>query len=444
MAFTAGTHRALRLTQRVIGWPELDFRGRLFAVAATTGFVVSLASAIADVINGLPWAQLVLNLAVALFAAGLLWMVRVTHRTQLAYIIAVVSIFMLAFPMLFFTGGGYTAGMPAFFVFAIVVTALMIDGVALWILSSLLVVIYTASCLVAYWYPQVVTPLPSEAAVVSDVIVSVLVSGGAIAVALHLLLQVHERNRQLLAERNEQLSHVDQAKSDFLAIVAHELNTPLAAIRTHAEEAERHVAAGTSVTRELSVIDSEAERLGRLVGQLLDVAKIADGRLDLDLRPENLAAIVQQTLRAYLPLCMHTGNTLELARGSVSPVVLADRERVSQILVNLLANAARHTHDGAITVGISEKEGFAEVSVCDTGEGMSPELLQQLFEESPGYPRRGLRSARDTGLGLGLQISRHIVEAHGGTLTVESAPGVGTAVTCSFPLASAGQLVSPR
>lgn len=435
MAITAGTRQVLRFAQRVIGWPELDFRGRLFAVAAITGFLASLLAATADVINGLEWSQLVLNLAVALLAAALLWLVRATRRTQLAYVLAVVSIFMVAFPMLFFTGGGYAAGMPAFFVFAIVVTALMIDGVALWVLGSLLVVLYTVCLLTAYWYPELVTPLPSEWAVVSDVIVSVLISGGAIAVALHLLLQLHQRNQKLLAERNHQLSQMDRAKSDFLAVVAHELNTPLAAIRTHAEEAERYLAEGAPISRELAVIDSEAERLGRLVGQLLDVARIADGRLDLDLRPEFLAAIVQQTLRAYLPLCTRAGNTLELARGSASPVVIADRERVSQVLVNLLANAARHTREGAITVGIIERDGFAEVFVRDTGEGMPSEVVERLFEHAPGYPTGGLRSARDAGLGLGLQISRHIVEAHGGALTVASTPGVGTTVACSFPLA---------
>jgi signal transduction histidine kinase len=438
MAFTAGMREALRAAQRVIGWPELDFRGKLFAVSAITGFFVSVTAATADAINGLDWMQLVLNLAVALFSAGLLWVVRVTRRTRLAYVIAVVGIFMVAFPMLFFTGGGYTAGMPAFFVFAIVVTALMIDGAALWVLGSLLVVLYTLCCLAAYWHPELVTPLPSESAVVSDVIISVLISGGAIAVALHLLLQLHERNQELLAERNQQLSEVDRAKSDFLAVVAHELNTPLAAIRSHAEEAERNVTAGAPVSRELSVIESEAERLGRLVGQLLDVARIADGRLDLELRPEFLAAIVQQTLRAYIPLCTRAGNTLELARGSASPVVVADRERVAQVLVNLLANAARHTRQGAITVGVTERDGFAEVFVRDTGEGMPAEVVERLFEPSPGYPAGGLRSARDAGLGLGLQISRHIVEAHGGAITVASTPGLGTTVTCSFPLATVG------
>ena len=269
-----------------------------------------------------------------------------------------------------------------------------------------------------------------------------LIAGGVLSVALRVLLRQHEGIRVLLAHQNQQLSQIDRAKTDFLAIVAHELNTPLAAIRTHAEEAERHLATGEPVTRELSVIDSEAERLSRLVGQLLDVARIADGRLNIELRPEYLATIVQQTLRAFMPLCTRAGTTLELSRGSASPVVLADRERVAQVLVNLLANAVRHTRAGVITVGIAETNGFAEVSVRDTGEGMAPEVVDRLFEPSPLHPSGGLNSARDAGLGLGLQISQHIVEAHGGTLTVTSAVGVGTTVTCSFPLAPAEQLVS--
>ena len=441
MASTAGTKRALLAVQRLIGWPELDFRGRLFAVAALTGVFASVTSAIADAINGLAVVQLVINLLVAVFSVGMLWLVRVTHRTQLGYVVAVVVVFMVAFPMLFFAGGGYSAGMPAFFVFALVITSLMIRGRTLWVLWFALVGLYTACCLIAYRYPELVTPLPSDSAVVSDVIVSLLISGGAIAVALRQLLRQHERNQELLAQQNQQLSQMDRAKTDFLAIVAHELNTPLAAIRTHAEEAERHLATGEPVTHEFSVIDSEAERLSRLVGQLLDVARIADGRLDLELRPEHLATMVQQTLRAFMPLCTRAGNTLELARGSASPVVLADRERVAQVLVNLLANAVRHTRAGVITVGITEADGFAELSVRDTGEGMPPEVVARLFEHSL-YRTGGLHSARDAGLGLGLQISEHIVEAHGGTLSVTSAVSVGTTVTCSFPLAPADQLVS--
>lgn len=413
----------------------VDFRARLFSVAAVLGIVISLATVPMNLLNQLGWQQVSLNLGGAGFALALLWFVRSTGRYRLAYLFTVVVMFLGIFPALFFSGGGYLSGMPAFFVFALVFSAFVLDGLALWILMPLEVVVYAACCIVAFLYPATVTPIATPAALVADVIYCVTAAGLSLAVALHLLLRIHERNQELLAERNAQLRQVDRAKSEFLAIVAHELNTPLAAIRAYAEAAEHQQPAGAAVARDLSVIGSEADRLARLVKQLLDLGRIDAGQLDLDLREENLGAIVQQTLRAYQPLCARSRNALELARGSASPMVIADRERVAQVLVNLLSNAARHTSDGVITVAVRERGQFAEVSIADTGEGMPAELLTELASRTAPGRSGGVHSARDTGIGLGLMISRYLVGAHGGELTLASEPGVGTTVRCTFPLA---------
>jgi signal transduction histidine kinase len=415
---------------------SLDFRARLFNVAAAIGFVVALATALESALNQMVWQQATLNLAIALVSLALLWFVRTTGRYRLAYLITVVVMFLVVFPALFFSGGGYLSGMPAFFVFALVFSAFVLEGTALWILVPLQVVVYAACCVVAYLHPATVTPISSPAAVMTDVIYAVTVAGVSLAITLHLLLRVHQRNQELLAVRNAQLQQVDRAKSEFLAGIAHELNTPLAAIRAHAEAAERQQPAGSAAGHDLSVIGSEADRLGRLVRQLLDIDRINEDRLDLDLREENLGAIVQQTLRAYQPLCARTRNSLELARGSASPMVMADRERVAQVLVNLLSNAARHTSDGVITVAVRERGRFAEVSVTDTGEGIPAELLTELAGRTGAGRNGGVRSARDTGIGLGLTISRSLVSAHGGELTLTSELGVGTTARCTFPLAN--------
>ncbi len=431
-------HRAVARIRRYLGFDTLDFRARLFSVAAIIGIVISVVTALANLLNSMAWQQATLNLTGAAAAFALLWFVRVTGRYRLAYLLTVVGMFLMIFPALFFTGGGYLSGMPAFFVFALAFSAFMLDGVALWILVPLQAVVYALCCVVAYLLPATVTPIESPAALVVDVIYCVTAAGIALAVALHLLLRVHERNQALLAEQNAQLQQVDRAKSEFLAIIAHELNTPLAAIRAHAEAAERQQPAGAAAAQELSVIGTEADRLARLVRQLLDAGRIDEGRLDLDLRRENLGAIVQQTLRAYQPLCARSRNSLELARGSASPMVIADRERVAQVLVNLLSNAARHTCDGVITVAVRERGPVAELSVTDTGEGIPADLLSELTSQPA--PRRpgGVRSARDTGIGLGLMISRYLVSAHGGEFTMTSELGVGTTVRCTFPLAGPG------
>lgn len=414
----------------------LDFRARLFNVAATIGIVVALITALESGLNQMAWQQTGLNLALAFLSLALLQLVRTTGRYRLAYLLTVVVMFLVVFPALFFSGGGYQSGMPAFFVFALVMSAFMLEGLALWILMPLEVAVYATCCVVAYLHPAVVTPISSPAGVMADVIYAVTVAGVSLAITLHLLLRVHGRNQELLADRNAQLQQVDRAKSEFLAIIAHELNTPLAAIRAHAEAAEHQQPAGAAVAHDLAVIGSEADRLARLVRQLLDIDRINEGRLDLDLREENLGAIVQQTLRAYQPLCAPSRNSLELARGSASPMVIADRERVAQVLVNLLSNAARHTSDGVITVAVRERGSFAEVSVTDTGEGIPAERLAELASRQGPGRAAGVRSARDAGIGLGLMISRHLVSAHGGELTMTSELGAGTTVRCTFPLAA--------
>jgi signal transduction histidine kinase len=172
-----------------------------------------------------------------------------------------------------------------------------------------------------------------------------------------------------------------------------------------------------------------------MVAQLMDVSRIEEGRLSVEPAPMDLSVIVQETCGMYAPLAARGGNTIEIARGGASPLVLADRNRVAQVLVNLIANAARHTHDGTITVTLSEQGGFAQVEVRDTGEGIAPDLLKHLFVRYAQEQEAPLHGPRP-GLGLGLTISRHIITRHGGTLAVDSQMGRGTAARFTLPLAT--------
>jgi len=426
---------------RGVLWPpNLDFRQQLVTAAGIVGVAICWISAAANAAQGSNLATVLLNVASGFATIGLLWFARTTGRYQLTYVITVVGLFMVVFPWFFFAGGGYYSGMPAFFVFAIVFSAFILDRVALWVLLPLEIGIFVGCIAVAYYRPELVSALPSPMMVMTDVIYCVVASGLALTAALRLLIRIYESIKAQLIAQNAELAQVDQAKSELLAMVAHELNTPLTVIRTHAEEATRRLGGATSgldqVTHDLGVIESETDRLARIVAQLLDLARIRDGRLQLSTRPENLGALVQETLRVYGPLWSQGGNVLALERGSAAPVALIDRERIVQVLVNLLTTAARHTCHGEITVAVREMDGFAEVQVSDTGEGIEPELLAQLGERPVQGRREGVRSARDAGLGLGLMISTHIVAAHGGELQVGSRPGAGVTVQFTVPLAA--------
>lgn len=416
-----------------------DFREQLIAVTAMVGVPISWASAVIDIYLGAPTWTVLLNFFAGLLILGLMVFGRATGRYRLTYVIAVGTLFVLLFPGLFFASGGWQSGMPSWFVFALAFSAMILDGVALFVLVPLEAVVFTTSLVIAYLFPELIVPLPSTLSEFVDVTYSMLATGLALAIGLRLFVRLYDRKSEQLTARNAELARIDAARAEFLALVAHELNTPLAVIRTHTDEAELDLvsrdAAGSRAAGDLGVIGSETDRLAHLVTQLLDLGRISEGRLSVDPRPLNLDTLVQQTLQAYRPLLTQHGNTLVVPPGGAAPTVLADRDRVTQVLVNLLSNASRHTQDGTISVLVTQEAGSAEISVGDTGEGIPSDILEQLGRHPVRARQEGVRSARDTGLGVGLLISREIAVAHGGDLVVTSTPGAGTTVRVTLPLA---------
>ncbi len=413
-----------------------DFHARLSVIAALTGFVVAVIGIAVNALNDGGLIQIALCGVMATMSVVMIWFARRTGNYDQARVITVVLVFLVIFPYMFFTGGGYQSGMPALMVFGMGFTGLSIMGRGMWVLLGTEFVVYTACCLADYTWPQLVTPLAGPTEHVVDVIICVALAGLALSAMLHLLLRVHERNASLLAAKNAELEEIDREKSEFLAIVAHELNTPLAVMRVHLDEAGRSSdKAPAQMRHTIAVMTAENERLTRLVGQLRDVSRIASDQMVLDLQVEDLSVIIQEVLRTYQPLVARNGNVLQLARGGAHPLVLVDSERVAQVLVNLLSNAMRHTTDGTITVAVRERGRFAEVTVTDTGVGIPDEVKEHLFERIGRRNPTGLRSSRDAGLGLGLIISRHIMDAHFGTIEIESAPGEGVTARLMFLLA---------
>jgi signal transduction histidine kinase len=413
-----------------------DFHARLSVIAALTGFVVAVLGIAVNALNDGGLIQTALGVVMATRSVVMIWFARRTGKYDQARVITVVLVFLVIFPYMFFTGGGYQSGMPALMVFGMGFTGLSILGRGMWVLLGTEFVVYSACCIADYAWPQLVTPLAGPTEHVVDVIICVALAGLALSAMLHLLLRVHERNASLLAAKNAELEEIDREKSEFLAIVAHELNTPLAVMRVHLDEAGRSSdKAPTQMRHTIAVMTAENERLTRLVGQLRDVSRIASDQMVLDLQIEDLSVIIQEVLRTYQPLVARNGNVLQLARGGAHPLVLVDSERVAQVLVNLLSNAMRHTTNGTITVAVRERGRFAEVTVTDTGVGIPDEVKEHLFERIGRRSPTGLRSSRDAGLGLGLIISRHIMDAHSGTIEIESAPGEGVTARLTFLLA---------
>jgi signal transduction histidine kinase len=259
---------------------------------------------------------------------------------------------------------------------------------------------------------------------------------GAVTLAL-LLMQIVIQRRLLARERQhlEELEGLDRLKDEFVASVSHELRTPLTSVRGYLELVlEGEVGELNEEQLEfLHVIDRNAERLMHLVGDLLDVAQIESGRISLELVDDELTHLVAQSVEAARPVAGDRGIELAMHPNGEARVRI-DRTRVAQVLDNLLSNALKFTETGGrVDVRLSTSNGSAFVEVADTGMGISPEDQAQLFQRFYRTAAAGEKAI--DGTGLGLWISKAIVEAHGGDITVESAVNRGTTFRIELPTA---------
>jgi PAS domain S-box-containing protein len=225
---------------------------------------------------------------------------------------------------------------------------------------------------------------------------------------------------------------MERMKDEFVATVSHELRTPLTALRGHVELVLD--GDGGPVTelqrRFLQVATQSADRLGALINDLLDVAKIEAGRVQLRKELVDLGAVLREVSATFRIEATRHGLDFQEELGEL-PAVVGDRDRLIQVFGNLVSNAIKYTRAGHVGVRAQPTYGAVEVVVHDTGIGMTPEEQRQLFTK---FFRSRDRTGPDPGgTGLGLVIVKGIVEGHGGTLAVESEPGVGTRVRVVLP-----------
>lgn len=425
-----------RFLSRFFG-TSLDFRVRLFNVLAMAGTLISLVMVFGNLSTGL-WVSVAVSGASTVLSAGLLWYSAKTGRYRLCYLITITAIFLVMFPVLFFTSGGYHGGMLAFFVFALVFTVLMLDKWAAVILSGLELAVYVTICLIAYFRPETVLPFVSEAARLTDVLVSFVTVSLSCGIVLYLHLREYDRQKAQLERQKEVLTAIDRQKTEFLGNISHELKTPLTVVSGYAQDSRSVLqTAGpealATVDRNMNVITAEANRLALMVSQLLDMTAIDEGGIRLHKEAISPVKLIQDTLNTYYPMLFGRGGTISLERKGSVPVLVCDAERHWQVLINLLSNAARHAQGGHITVTLSRQGENAVFSVADDGGGISPDILPHIFER---YRREENKTGdgRNTGTGLGLYISKFLVEAHGGTIWAESTPGQGTTVWFTIPV----------
>jgi PAS domain S-box-containing protein len=249
-----------------------------------------------------------------------------------------------------------------------------------------------------------------------------------------------ERDREALLtqtqDQNERLRKLDRMKDEFIALVSHELRTPLTSICGYLElllQDEELTALPPDRVGWLEVIDRNAERLLRLVEDLLLTAQASAGNLALDKAELDVAAVVRQSVEAGTPVAAARGITLGSST-ELLPATSGDRQRIGQVIDNLVSNALKFTPVGGTIEVRAYRHGSAvRIEVADDGMGIPEDEQSQLFDRF--FRTTKAQEHAIPGVGLGLSISKAIVEAHDGRISVRSAEGVGTTFFVDLPVA---------
>jgi signal transduction histidine kinase len=240
-----------------------------------------------------------------------------------------------------------------------------------------------------------------------------------------------ESARRQLASQNEQLLEADRVKDEFVALISHDLRTPLTSIMGYLELTLDNGNLTEEQRGYLDIVDRNAYRLLHLVNDLLFVARFEAGQLDLQRSDVDLAAVVRQSVAEAEPRAVAGGIDLTCEARDV-PALQVDRGRMFQLMDNLVSNAIKFTPAGGdVRVSLAPVNGVVRLEVSDTGIGIASAEQQRLFER---FFRASAASERQIpGTGLGLYIARAIVEAHGGSIAVHSEPGEGTSFCVDLP-----------
>lgn len=267
-----------------------------------------------------------------------------------------------------------------------------------------------------------------------------------------------KRSNKELAQKIEEVKKIDKMKSDFLSIVSHELRTPLTSIIGFSKMILRRfnkdlvpslpgnnkkvAKSAEKIKENLEIVFSEGNRLSRLINNVLDLAKIEAGKVEWNISRCSPEDICKSAVNSVRPLADEKNIALSINAEDNLPDINGDHDRLVQVVTNLLSNAIKFTDRGSVTCTIRNLGGWVEVRVIDTGIGLRPEDMPQVFEK---FKQIGdTLTDRPKGTGLGLPICREIVEAHDGKIWVESEYGVGSQFAFILKPTKTGRAITIR
>lgn len=399
--------------------PSLDLRIQAFNLLAFAGIAAGIVASIVSFVTGIR-INIVINLFISVLAFILVHLARKKNCYSFCYWFTVIVVFIIAFPYMFFMAGGYHSGMPCYFIFAIVYTALMLVGRDRILAIIIEFFIYSLVFLIAYFHPDTVTYFDTEMDLLIDTITACIMSTILLLFVIILYIRIYN-NRQ------KQLEGLNRLKTEFLQDISHEMQNPLTTITTGIDfvsNSINKIENYLEANRALKIVQDEAMRLGRMVVGMVKLVAMSSNNESRE--KVDFTAMLNNCAEMYRLIIEKKSSTLRVNIPPNLPYAYGVADRLTQVLSNLLSNAAKYMqHNGQATLEASYDSVFITVIVTNTGDNIPHSILPNVFE-------RGISGAESSGFGL--PICKTIIEAHGGTIKIESEPDRGTAVTFTIPV----------
>jgi signal transduction histidine kinase len=417
----------LRKTVSLFFGNQLDFRVRLFNVLATGGMLAGLIMGAINAANGGGILSVITGVSSAGLSFALLYYAYKSGRNQVCYLITIAVIFMGYFPSLFFRMGGYHGGKIAFFIFAVVYTAYMLEGKLAVIVTIIELFVYTGVFVYAYLKPESVTVLPSEFGYLTDSISNFIFVSIALSVTLIIHLNMYNRQQRELEAARKQAEEYARMKSELFADMSHEMRTPLTVMSGYAQyavEQIRQKGMNEQTLADLATIGDEANRLAEMADGTLRILMSASDGSSNQTTDVDIGALATRLAHLFGAIAVRKKRKLTSDIAEKLPTVHGDMDALTQLLWNILQNAVTHSK-GDVALSAALEGTSVKLVVKDNGAGIPPELLPRVFE-------RGV-SGSENGSGIGLALCRDIARRHGGDIVIESELGAGTSVTITLP-----------